>query len=248
MIRLAFALLLFTIRVLIAGFTNDGKDLVARAVGGDTTGKAGTTTSAPTATTVTDTGGAFPASAAGANGVHQGGLVGHLVIMATAYGVIIANTSTVLTIDMWHTFATPDTVATTPSTGSYFIPPGQAPAAYTGISVATRAFNAADQMLSNDGTTISELWFSGGGLKRKLGTWAHTTGTNTFTLTTTWTANGSDTLPQAIAKWGAFAAEVTAAPTTATSGPMLFNTNLPSTATLAAVGDNVTTTDTTTES
>jgi hypothetical protein len=36
MIRLAFALLLFTIRVLIAGFSNDGKDLVARAVGGDT--------------------------------------------------------------------------------------------------------------------------------------------------------------------------------------------------------------------
>src|SRR5437868_3697145 len=103
------------------GFTADGKDLVARAVGGDTTGKTGSTTSAPTATTVTDTGGAFSASAAGANGVHQGGLVGHIVTMATAYGVVISNTSTVLTIDMWHTFATPDTAATTPSTGAYYI-------------------------------------------------------------------------------------------------------------------------------
>lgn len=232
------------------GLSNDGKDLVARGVGGDTTGKSGTTTSAPTATTATDTGGAFTASTAGPQntntGPHQGGLVGHIVVMATAYGVIISNTTTVLTIDMWHTFATPDTAATTPSTGAYYITPGQAPAAYTGISVATRAFNAADQTLTNDGAAISELFFTGGGLKRKLATWAHTTATNTFTLTTTWTANGSDTLPQAVAKWGAFAAEVTVAPTLATSGPMLFNTNLTATATLAAVGDNVTITDTTT--
>lgn len=230
------------------GFTNDGKDLVARAVGGDTYSKTGSTTSAPGATTVTDTGGSFPASSAGANGVHQGGLVGHMVIMATAFGVVISNTSTVLTIDMWHTFGNIDTAATTPSTGAYYILPGQAPAMFDAISVATRAFNAADQMLSNDGTTISELWFSGGGLKRKLTTWAHTTGTNTFTHTTTWTANGSDTLPQTIAKWGALAAEVTAAPTTSTSGPLLFNTNLGSTATLATSGDNVTVTDTVTES
>jgi hypothetical protein len=234
------------------GFGNDGKDLVARSVGGDTTGKTGSTTSSPGATTVTDTGGAFTASTAGpqngSTGPHQGGLVGHMVVMATAYGVVISNTTTVLTIDMWHTFATPDTVATTPSTGAYYILPGQAPAAYTGISIATRVFTAADQTLTNDGSAISELWFSGGGLKRKLATWAHTTGTATFTLTTTWTANGSDTLPQTVAKWGAFAAEVTAAPTLATSGPMLFNTLLGSTATLATSGDNVTTTNTVTES
>ncbi len=229
------------------GFTNDGKDLVARGVGGDTFSKTGSTTSAPTATTATDTGGAFSASAAGANGVHQGGLVGHMIVMATAFGVIISNTSTVITIDMWHTFGNPDTAATTPSTGAYYILPGQAPAMFNGISVATRAFNAADQMLSNDGTTISELWFSGGGLKRKLTTFAHTIGTSTFTQSATWTANGSDTLPQTIGKWGAFAAEVTAAPTTSTSGPLLFNTN-PTSATLSAVGDNVTITDTVTES
>jgi hypothetical protein len=102
-------------------------------------------------------------------------------------------------------------------------------------------------MLSNDGTTISELFFSGGGLEAEADDVRHTTGTNTFTQAATWTANGSDTLPQAVGKWGAFAAEVTAAPTTATSGPLLFNTNL-DTATLSAVGDNVTITDTTTES
>lgn len=239
--------LLLAVRAVLAGFTNDGKDLIARAIGDAVTAHAGTTTSAPGATTVTDTGGAFPASSAGANGVHQGGLVGHVVSMATAYMVVVSNTSTVLTGDMWHTFGAPDTVAGTPSTGAYYVAPGQAPAIFTGISVASRAFNGADQFLSNDGTTISELWFSGGGLKRKVATWAHTTSTNTFTLTTTWTANGSDTLPQAVAKWGAFVAEVTAAPSAATSGPMLFNTNLASTATLAAVGDNVTTTDTGTE-
>jgi hypothetical protein len=230
------------------GMSNDGVDYLARVAGGDQLSSTRSTTSAPTATTVTDTSGAFTASSAGANSVHQGGEVGHMVVMATAYGVIISNTTTVLTIDMWHTFGAPDTVATTPSTGAYYILPGQAPMQFTGISVATRAFNAADQMLSNDGTTISELWFSGGGLKRKAATWAHTTGTATYTLTTTWTANGSDTLPQTIAKWGAFLAEVTAAPTTATSGPMPFNTNLGSTATLAASGDNLTTTNTITGS
>jgi hypothetical protein len=228
------------------GFCNNGKDLVARAIGGDSTGFTGTST-ATSATSMTDSGAAFPASSGGPPA--QAGLTGHIVQAGTVYGVVISNTSTVLTVDMWHSMTAPDTVGSTPgATTAYNVLPGGAPCYFTGISVATRAFNAADAFLSNDGTTISELWFSGGGLKRKLATWAHTTGTGTFTLTTTWTANGSDTLPQTIAKWGAFQAEVTAAPTTSTTGPMLFNTNLGSTATLAASGDNVQVVDTITES
>jgi hypothetical protein len=171
-----------------------------------------------------------------------------MVQAGTVFGVIISNTATVLTVDCWHSMTVPGTVGSTPGNIAYNILPGAAPFIYVGISVATRANNAADAFLSNDGTTISELFFTGGGLVRKASTWAHTTGTSTFTLTTTWTANGSDTLPQTIAKWGNFQALNTIAPTTTTTGPMLFNTLLGSTATLAASGDNVTITDTVTES
>lgn len=230
------------------GLSNNGKDLVARAVGGDSTGATGTGAGVSyTATTLTDTGAAFTVSSGGPPA--QGGLTGHIVLAGTVYGVVISNTATVLTVDMWHSATAPATVGTTPAgSTTYVVLPGGAPAYFTGVSTATRVFTAADAFLTNDGTTISELWFTGGGLQRKLATWAHTTGTNTFTLSTTWTANGSDTLPQTIAKWACFQAQVNAAPTTSTSGPMLFDTLLASTATLAASGDNVTITDTITES
>jgi hypothetical protein len=227
------------------GLSNGGKDIVAHQIG-DTAGASGTSTAA-SATSLTDSGASFPASSGGPPA--RGGLVGHIVVAGSVYGVILSNTGTVLTVDMWHSATAPDTVGSTPgATSAYIVLPGNAPAYFTGISVATRAFNAADDFLSNDGSTISELWFSGGGLKRKLATWAHTDGTGTFTLTTTWTANGSDTLPQAIAKWACFQHEVTAAPTTTTTGRMLFNTLLSALATLAASGDNVTVTNTVTES
>jgi hypothetical protein len=228
------------------GLSNNGRDLVARGVGGDTVGFSGATTSAPTATTATDTGAAFPASS-GTPAI--GGLVGHVVVMGNnVYGVVLSNSGTVLTVDHWHSPTNPETVATTPGSGGYIVLPGGFPAFWMGISVATRAFNAADQVLSNDGTAISELWFSGGGLRRQMAAWAHTNGTATYTVAKTYTANGSDTLPQTIAKVGLFQHGVTAAPTTTTSGMMLFNTNLASTATLSAVGDNVAITDTVTAS
>jgi len=228
------------------GFSTGGKDIVARQIG-DTTGYTGTAT-ASSATTLTATGTPFTASSGGPPA--RGGLVGHIVCTTgSAYGVILSNTTSVLTVDMWHDLVAPDTVATTPSATAVFaVLPGNAPAFYTGISVATRVFTAADDFLSNDGTTISELWFSGGGLKRKLGTFAHTDGTSTFTLTTTWTGNASDTYPQTVAKWGCFQHEVTAAPTTTTSGRMLFDTLLSATATLSASGDALTVTNTITES
>lgn len=228
------------------GLSNNGRDLVARAIGGDSTGHTGTSTGT-SATTLTDTGATFAASSGGPPA--NGGLVGHIVQAGNVYGVILSNTGTVLTIDHWHSMTAPDTVGTTPgATTAYNVLPGGAPAHFGGISIATRVFTAADAFLTNDGSTISELWFSGGGLRRKLMTWAHTNGTSTYTLTGTWTANGSDTLPQTIAKWGCFQHAVTAAPTTSTTGMNLFNTLLSATATLTTSGDNVTLTDTVTES
>lgn len=231
------------------GTTNFGRDIVARAVGGDPTGIADTATGTA-ATTLTATATPFTASSGGPP--ENGGFVGHVVVAGTtaanfAYGVILKNSTSVLTVDQWHNFTTPETVASTPSaTAPYVVVPGGAPNFYMGISVATRVFNAADNFLTNDGSTISELWFSGGGMRRRLATWAHTNGTATYTVANTFTGNGSDTFPQTIAKIGIFNAFVNTTVTTANTGANLFNTLLSATATLSASGDNVAITDTVT--
>src|SRR3954465_5642725 len=123
------------------GLSNNGRDMVARTVGGDTVGFSGTTTSGPAATTCTDTGAAFPASSGGPPAL--GGLVGHVVVMTSgtvAYGNIISNSGTVLTIDQWHSPTAPETVVGPPTSGSYIVLPGGAAAFYMGISIATRVF------------------------------------------------------------------------------------------------------------
>lgn len=97
--------------------------------------------------------------------------------------------------------------------------------------------NATAPSASNT-TLTAEITTGGGGLIRAQAAFAHTGGTNTYTLTKTFTANGSDSLPVTIAKIGIFNAS--------SAGTMGFETLLSATATLTAVGDNVTVTDTVT--
>src|SRR4051812_18429710 len=121
------------------GLANNGRDAVARAVGGDTTGFADTAT-ATSATSITATGTPFTASSGGPPAT--GGLVGHVVVAGPtaanfAYGVVLSNTTSALTIDQWHSLTAPETVATTPSaTAPYVVVPGGFPAFYMGISTA----------------------------------------------------------------------------------------------------------------
>jgi hypothetical protein len=89
-----------------------------------------------------------------------------------------------------------------------------------------------------DTTLTAEIVTGGGGLIRKTGTYAHTGGTATYTLTTVFTANGSDALPVTIAKRGVFDA--------ASAGNLVFETLVSPTATLSASGDVLTLTDTVT--
>jgi hypothetical protein len=89
-----------------------------------------------------------------------------------------------------------------------------------------------------DTTLTAEIVTGGGGLVRKTGTYAHTGGTATYTLTTVFTANGSDSLPVTIAKRGVFDA--------ASAGNLVFETLVSPTATLSASGDVLTLTDTVT--
>jgi hypothetical protein len=91
---------------------------------------------------------------------------------------------------------------------------------------------------AGDTTLTGEIVTGGGGLVRKAGTPAHTTGAASYTITTVFTANGSDSLPVTIGKRGIFDA--------ASVGNMVFETLVSPTATLSASGDNLTLTDTVT--
>lgn len=85
---------------------------------------------------------------------------------------------------------------------------------------------------AGDTTLTGEITTSGGGLVRGVGTYAHTGGASTATLTRTFTANGSDSLPVTLAKAGVFNAS--------SGGSMPFESLLSPTATVSASGDSVT--------
>jgi hypothetical protein len=104
------------------------------------------------------------------------------------------------------------------------------------------------------GTTPAEIWNSGGGLNRQKAAYAHTNGTATYTITGSYTANGSDGASNNIQKAGIFVHTVPkvtgptngntgAQPTSTTSGIMLYETAVPSPPTLVS-GDSLTVTDT----
>lgn len=161
---------------------------------------------------------------------------GKFVIAGSVYGVIASNTATALTVDRWLNFATPTGAAgTTPAANTSFgILGGAAPVNWMAITANATAPAATDTALAGEITT------AGGGLIRQAATYAHTTGTNTYTLTATFTANASDVLPVTIAKIGTFDT------LTSATGIMLHETALSSTATLSASGDAVTITQTVT--
>lgn len=101
---------------------------------------------------------------------------------------------------------------------------------YMALTASSTAPNATDTTLTSEITT------AGGGLPRAQATYAHTAGTNTTTLTKTFTANGSDSLPVTLAQIGIFNAS--------SSGTLAYHTALNNTATLSVSGDNVTITET----
>lgn len=92
--------------------------------------------------------------------------------------------------------------------------------------------------LVGDTTLTGEITTAGGGLIRAQATYAHTGGTNTTTLTKTFTANGSDSLAVTISQMAIFNAS--------TAGTMAYKTALSSSATLNVSGDSLTITETVT--
>lgn len=108
------------------------------------------------------------------------------------------------------------------------------PAAFNYIALTANATGPA----GGDTTLTGEITTAGGGLLRAQATYAHTGGTNTSTLTKTFAANGSDSLPVTVAKIGVFNA--------AAAGTMGYETLLNATSTLTISGDSVAITDTVT--
>jgi hypothetical protein len=208
---------------------NSGRDLQALTMGGDVTAFTGTAT-ATSATSLTVASG-FTASA----------YIGKVVVAGTTpgtavYGIITANSTTVLTIDRWYNPLTPTgAAATTPSsTTTFIIMPYGAGAPWMALTANTGAGAAGDTTLTGEITT------AGGGLIRKLGTYAHTAGVASYTITTVFTANGTDSLPVTIHRIGCF--------NSITGGTMAFTTVMSADATMAASGDALTVTETITTS
>jgi len=91
---------------------------------------------------------------------------------------------------------------------------------------------------ASDTTLTGEITTAGGGLVRAAATYAHTTGASTYTLTITFTANGSDSLPVTANKAGFFDA--------ASSGNLVFEDAISPAITWNASGDAGTLTETVT--
>lgn len=160
------------------------------------------------------------------------GLAGRWVIMGGMRALILSATATVLTLDQWQNPGSSDAVAGPPTLGAYFIPAGAAPTRYGAISPNTSAPSSGDTSLPSEITT------AGGGLVRQRATIAYTPGASSYTMTITWTANGTDTLPVVIDEAGWFQSAKGA------TGQPEFLEQLPSTAGLNVSGDQLTLTNT----
>jgi hypothetical protein len=206
--------------------TQTGRNILdASFLGGGQLGYAGTATATGTAS-LTATGTPWTASA----------YIGMVVVAsAGAYGVILSNTTSVLTIDRWYTLATPGgSAASTPSgTTTFVIVNGGAFAMFMGLS------NTNITPAVTDTTMTGEITTASGGLIRKIYTWAHSAGTTTTTATGVFTVNGSDTIPVTV-----YAMNISTSLLTGSTVTMAYETSLSASATLSAIGDQLTVTET----
>ena len=177
--------------------TNSGADWQGAAMlGGTNKGESGAATST-TATSLTKTGATFPTSGDGpATANNMGGYQGKIVYAgpnssgtgSTVYGVIITNTATVLTVDMWQAAGSPGTAGTTPNaTANFQIGIGAAPTIYLGLTATSITPAATDTTLSGE--------LSSGGFSRALyDTYSHSNGATSGFIQKTFTASATQTI------------------------------------------------------
>jgi len=137
------------------------------------------------------------------------------------YGNVLSNDATTLTVDQWWTAA--DATGTTPGNSAGLFLNGQGPARFIALTTDTSGPATSDTALTSEITT--------NGLQRALATFAHTGGTQTYTLTKTFSATGTHTN---VHKAGNF----TGGYGSAGGGILVAATNLNADATLAS-GDSL---------
>lgn len=145
------------------------------------------------------------------------GMLG-LVVLSTLY--LVARTMPFLKTNYGNDFQSRQMAGAASAT---------AVAKFIGLSANTTAPAVTDTTLTGEIVTA--------GLTRQAGTYAHTTGAASYTITTTFTAQAAD-VPVTVGKRGVFEA--------ISGGSMIFATLVTPTATLSAAGDTLTLTDTVT--
>lgn len=172
-----------------SGYTN-AYDWLAKAMGNGPSGAFADAASAATstgATSLTKSTASFPTAGQG--------LAGCIVVAgpnssgtgSKVYGIIVSNSSTVLTVDQWYDpTSTSGAAGTTPNaTASYVILPGQNPAAWLAITASSFTPATSDTTLSGELAT--------NGFTRAVATYAHTAAASTYTLVHLWTCSGGST-------------------------------------------------------
>jgi hypothetical protein len=195
---------------------------------------------APTATTFTDTGAAFPTATSTAG---NAGLQGKILFVnattwtSSVFGIILSNTATVPTVDQWYAIPLTGAAGTTPgATRPYFVASWMAPFNWIALSTSVAAAAATDVTRTADG-----LWGdgTGGGTATEQTTLglARAFQANAFpsagqvTATHTWTYTGSS---------GVTIGKVVWFNSLAAAGTIPFlETLLNATATVNANGDNI---------
>ena len=217
--------------------TNIGRDWWAQAWGFPPAGQtlaAGIST-AVGATSIQDTGSVWTASNLATPQLGVAGLrvyaTPHTTTNPLVWGNIVSNTTHVATIDQWWKMpavaANPPVTGTTPTSGDSFTIAhgGVAAAAFVALTTNSSAASASDTTLASEITN--------NGATRALGTYAHTYGQSTLTLSNTFSITGTLT---AIHKAGLFACLSSAG-----ADPMLYETVLNQDATVGN-GDTLSTT------
>lgn len=227
--------------------TTTGRDLWANALSNGNNGASGTALAGATATVL---------KASGSPGWTTNQFAGQDVYVASAtpvVGTVVSNNASELTVVRWETPSSRGgAVATTPSgTPVFFIASGATPALWMALSWNsgfTESAGAEAKKFEKEITT------AGGGLIRQFAIFAHTaasgaSSSNTYTITQTFTANGTDVLSGGqgtIYGIGVYNCNFVAGEPVGQR--LLFMTKLASTATLSSSGDSVAITDTVTGS
>ncbi len=195
------------------------------------------TATGATASTLTDTGAAFPTTNNISNlTASTGGLVGQIVCVgatsagagSTVYGVIVSNTATVLTVDRWIAAGSPFAARRTPArhaVAQYQVLPVYGPAWFMALSTTVQAGANTDSALSGECTSGGNPGFQ----RANATTITHTLASAAYSLAKTFTCGATTTTVNSEAVLNASG---TQGLTNATGGVMVFEAAEPSAPTL----------------